>query len=620
VANPFTPAPYGPFTKGVWDSGNPSVELAETLKRAENWVFTGRERMSIRPGVVAQMTLYDDQGSPAPITTVCCIQPFSDGAIAIGYSSVTQKCYLYRLNATLTGWIKGSDGSAQSNTNAQPAAVIWSSMGAAPDVLCAEGLGYLYIANTGASSSATLSWATYQWDGTYPATLVTYKANGTYNSSGVGSVGTDVAYYLGVISFQSALWGWGYGTGAVASTGFRPELLSYSSPAFGIQFATDNFTMGDRVRSQRERVVGAGVAAQSLYVGGVESMYRITGTGRDSWTKIPVDGSFGFVGPKCMVTVGSYLYWWSPRGPMRISGLVLTYGVPPRPEPLYDPVYSLLQNYQNEAKVVAFFDPDRDTVGWTYDNGSGTIQTLATYDTQRGCFTGTDSNLGVPINCAGNVKAIFASTATPATGPQGPPTAPLTTNVTSSGATIQWTPGDLNAQTEISVALTSNGVYTVVTTLAAGLSSYTFGGQSNGTQYEWRVRHFLNGGYSSYLQPPTAGMIYTTLTSGGTGGGKQTLPAPTGLTGYQRFTLNSQKQPQPLITLNWTITDPAAYTLYAGSSVQGGPYTVSGQANPGVASVSIQYGFGVTPPQYWVVFAREQGFNDSPYSNEAKVF
>lgn len=621
---------FGPFVKGLIDAANPSTDTAGALRASMHWVYSGQDRLSVRPGLVPQLTLMDDAGTPAPVTTVCAVQAFGSGAVAIAHSSTTQKVYLYYLNATLTGYFDTTSYTLHTQATALPLAIVWSSMAAAPDVMLAEGLGVLFIANTQASDPTGLFWPSKWWDSTnttVPGTLSSLHASGTFVNN-VSTQGTDVPYFLGLISFSEHLWAWGYGVGSSAGfTSFRPELARYSVIDFGgasggdptTFMLTDSITIGDRVRSQRERIIGAGVAGASLFLCAAETVVQITGDGRDSWQKTAIDKSFGIVGPKAGITAGDYFYYFSSRGPMRIVGLPQAYGLPPRPEPLYDVVFNAVQTIQNEARIVAFFDPDRDQVGWMYDAGTG-LRTFLTYDIRRNRYVSSAADMGVVLNNAGSVKAIFASTASPPTGPSGPPTTPSTTNVSSNGATANWVAGDLNAQTEVSVA-TSNGIFTVVATVSAGVSSYGFASQTQATAYQWRVRHTLNGGASSYLGPAT-GTMYTTLSPGTGGTGPPaTLPAPKNLSATVSAKLNSLFQVQPQVNLTWTNTAPAAETIPMGGPTLTGPFEPAGPVAPGGASsLSILYGAGSTPPEFWVVAHRSPPFADGALSNVAKAF
>jgi hypothetical protein len=507
-------ASFGPFTKGVVERANSSLSLTGGLKSCRNAVLSGINALSIVPGSQVALFLLDDQGTPAQVTSVRHIGPFADGSIAIGYSSVTHKAYLYRMDASLTGYYDAS-GVFTAAPWALPMAVIWSSMTAIPDVFVTEGLGTLYIAHSVASDANGLYWPTKTYTD-FSSTTTSLVASGTDGSS----AGTDTAYFNGVIAFQQALWGWGFGSGTTAANAFRPEMARYSPPSFGNLQVADSITVGDRVRSQRERIVGAGIAGDALILGATNVVTQVTGYGRDTWTKRQLDHSYGFVGPKCMVSAGDTLYYWSRRGPMRIEGTG-------DPEALYDAIPNTVASIAIPSTIVASFDPDRDQVIYTYNSGSG-VRSWCAFDVRRDVWLGPDNDWGIAIACAGIVEPYTASTASPPSGPAGDPTGASTTSVGQTSAIANWVSGDNGAQSEMAYRVQGASTWTLIANaIDAGVSTYTFTSLSSSTAYEWRVRHLLYGVYSNYLGPSTDTQFTTT-----TGSGPTLLP-PNSLTAEQ---------------------------------------------------------------------------------------
>jgi hypothetical protein len=508
---PLLTASFGPFTKGILDTGNPSVDLTGALRVLREGVFAGAMRLRARPGDELAMTLYDDAGTPAVVTNVIAIQAFADGALAVGYSSVTHKCYLYKLTAALDGWYNAA-GALQSNLLARPQGVLWSTMTTVPDVVIAEGLGVAYIAHTAPADALTLDWATRTYDN---ATRVIADLSVDLDGSGAKPV-----YFATVASFQQHLWGAGFGTGAAAATGYRPELARYSQPNFGTLQAADSITVGDRVRSERERIVGFGVAEDALYIGAPFMLSRVTGFGRNSWYRKPLDRSHGFVGPKCMVADGATLYYWSSRGPMRVRG-------DGAPEPLWDGVAGLVERVVNPQTIVAARDEARDLVTFTVDIGTG-VRTWCGYDTRRELWIGPDCDWGLAIRCGGEVDPTIRSTATPpgSTYPQGNPSAPSTTSIGSTSATANWTNGDATASTIVYLQRVSLADLGAITTVPPGTSSYTFTGLDRDVEYQWAVEH-TKGGQQSARLGPDVDTDFTTSSA--------TLNPPTGLTLFANF-------------------------------------------------------------------------------------
>lgn len=537
----LTILPFGPFSKGVLDSGNPSTDLRSAARVARGLYFSGAQRLGARGGSQLAMTLFDDAGSPALVTSVRHVGPFSDRAIAIAHSTVTSKAYLYVLTAALDGWYN-SAGVLQANLNAQPAGVLWTAITTAPDVFATEGLGTLYVAHAQAQDASGLFFPTKQWDGTYPVTIANYLVNGTG-----GTAGTDAAYFLGVIAFQEHLWGWGYGTGNTTPNAYRPEIAKYSQPNFAPPQSSDSITLGDRVRSQREKIIGAGLAGEAMILCGSFMLSRVTGQGRASWYKQRLDGSHGITGPKAGVSDGTYFYFWSSRGPMRVAERGA-------PEPLWGGVANLVKRVVNAQKIVASRLEAEDCIVFTVDVGSG-VRTRAAFDVVREVWLGPDDDMGILIAAGGEVDPVTSSVAAGVAPPSGPPTTPSTTSVGVSTAQANWVNGDPGAATQVEIRVQGTTAWTVVTSVAAGVTSYIFTGLTFPGSYEWRAAHVRGGQLSAYLgpvpgtqfattdqlQPPTnlalsevsVNLIHVTWTNSGESGVSTEIYAQSpGVTGY----------------------------------------------------------------------------------------
>lgn len=463
------------------------------MKRARGVRYTGAGRLATRDGSRVLLTLKDDQGTPANVTAVLGVWQFADRALAIAHSSVTSKVYVYVLASTLDGWYNAV-GALQATTSPQPISALWTSVTTAPDVTVAEGLGVAYIAHTEGASSAALSFATKSL--TLPATIA------TVTSDLDGAAGAEDLYALGCISFQQHLWIWGVGSGTTPANQYRPELARFSGPNFTLPFSSsDSLTLGDRVRSEREKIVAGAVAGRALFLGSPAALTRITGYGRSSWFKEPLDKSFGVAGPKAMTVRDKTVYYWSQRGPMRCteSG---------SPEPLWTAIEGAVLAAINAAKVVAAYDETADVVLFTYDAGSG-VRTVAAYDCTRDVWLGPDDDIGLVIRAAGAVAAVYASTATPTTAPSGAPTVPVTSNVGAIAATASWTAADATAQTQIEYRRQGDTSWIIASLVPVGVASFTITGLTAGVAYEWRVAHYKGGSYSSYLGPTTDSQFTT---------------------------------------------------------------------------------------------------------------
>lgn len=477
---------FGPFTAGVIDTANSGAPPASAARTLRNALFTGAGRLTVRPGYGVACTLVDDQLTPALVSSVCAIAPFASEALAVAWSATTQKCYLYRLAADFGGWYDAS-GAFHATQTAAPVGVLWTGMATAPGVLLAEGLGVAYVTCTEAASPTGLR---------YP--LRTFTAPGTFATptADLDGSGTPQSLYpTGCVSFQQHLWLWGAGAGATVATAYRPELARFSAINFGADggalfAAGDSLTLGDRVRSVRERVVGAGLAGDALYLGGPSLLTRVVGYGRQTWTKTPVDRSFGFTSPWGQATAGDVCYFWSPRGPARVGadGVV---------EPLWDAVAGLVAQVQRPNAVRAVFDATRDLVVWTVDVGGG-ARTWCGYDVRRGVFVGPDNDWARPMGAVALVEPLppaLAATAPPA------PTALATAPVGLTTATAAWALPDPAATPVLQVRVQGATAWLDIGTLAVGSTAYTFGGLSPDTAYEWRVAARRFGITSDYTGP-----------------------------------------------------------------------------------------------------------------------
>jgi len=346
------PWPFGPFTKGIVDGANEAIDLRGACRTARNMGLSGIGRFMVAPGTQLAMTLKDDQGTPANITSVLVITPFADWVLAVGHSTATDKFYLYRLESDFSGWYN-SGGALQSNLTPEPVGTLWSSATDPAVIYVAEGLGTAYIAHSNAG--------------------VTYKTREYTVSGGLVDMSEDLSgegagdvYFRGVVSFNQHLWGWGHGHGT-GTENDRPELLRFSGPFFAAFSSSDSMGVGHRVRSARETVVGAVVAGEVLFVGTPYGVWAIAGSGRDSWDKRPIDGAIGFAGGQAAVEgPEGYLYVWSRRGPMRMRSFA-------NAEPLWDAVPNTIETISDPSTIVAVHDVDRDQILWVFANASNIV-------------------------------------------------------------------------------------------------------------------------------------------------------------------------------------------------------------------------------------------------------
>lgn len=569
---------FGPFTKGVVDAANPMVDLTGALRYGRNAVMDGVGRLLARPGTAVAMTFKDDQGSPANVTSIVAITAFGDGALVVGHSTVTDKFYLYRVTSDFTAWYN-SGGALQSNTNAQPAAVLWSSATDSAKVFVAEGLGKAYIAHNVAGTS-------------FQSKVYSVAGGLADLQADLRGSGLENTYFRGFVAFQQHLWGWGYGSQA-ASDNDRPELLRFGLPNFatsggGYFLQTDSFTVGHRVRSVREGIVGAVVAGAALYVGTKTSIWPITGFGRNSWDKSrPLDDAYGFAGPLAAVSANQRLYYWSDRGPLRVEGLA-------RPEPLWDAVTIAAAGIVSPADIVAVFDPDRDQAIFLYRNATtGRVSALAAFDIRRDAWLGPDGDIGLGIACAALVTPVSV------VGPTAPPNTPSTTDVGSSVATGHLVAGDTSPGTKTiwEIKLQADSVWTVAAETEATTLQYQFTGLTFASAYEWRAKHQKNGQDSAYLGP-AAGTQFTTSN-------QLNPPSACSMSG----------QPSPCrIYVNWHNSGEAGVSTEVYFGETNPPTTLRATVGPGVASWNTAIEAGT---YYARVRHVKTGRTPSNYSNTA---
>jgi len=486
----------GPFLGGVTDAANPLiVEGKMSVRYARNAQLDGVGRLIVRGGTQLALTLKDDQGAPATVTSIVALTPFGDGVLAVAHSTVTSKFYLYWLKDDLTDWYNSSKA-LQGTLTPAPIGVLWTGVATPSPVLIAEGLNVAYIAHN--SPGTTLN--TQKLDTTVtPATLTAFQAN-------LDGAGVANTYFRGVVSFQQHLWGWGYGS-QTAGDNDRPELARFSTPFFGAMAQADSFVVGHRVRSIRERIVAGVVAGQMLYLGTNFSIWPITGFGRNSWDKSrPIDDSYGFAGVRAACAgPNSYLYYWSHRGPMRVLG----YGPP---EPLWPRIANTIAGLVNEQNVITVYNQNADQIVWLYqDQSSGRISRLCAYDVLREAFLGPDGDIGLGVNVAAFLQPVYG-VAGP--GPLGPPITPSTDNIGSTVALAHWVNGDTAADTLSQLEYRTpqgSGAWTVASsTIASGVTSYQLTGLNASTAYEWRLKHVRNGISTTYLGP-VAGTQFVTI-------------------------------------------------------------------------------------------------------------
>lgn len=594
MAGRLTRQSFGPFVAGALDRANALIGLQGVLKEASNVEIVGANALRVRGGTTAVMTFQDDAMTPAAVTSIRAVVPFTDGALVVGHSTTTDKAYLYHVNSTFTKYYNASD-SLQTGTTATPTRVIWTSMQDAPDVVIAEGLGVAYIAHATAADSSALNWATKQYvfdTATDPLASLTSDLD--------ASGAAEDLYFSGVVSFQNHLWGWGFGSGTTAANGYRPELARFSQIYFddsGDLFApSDSITLGDRVRSDRERIVAGFVAGNALFFASQSQVTRVVGFDRDSWYRTALDKSYGIVGPKAYAIAGDVAYWWSTNGPMRATDSGPA-------EPLWDPIPEAARAVREggaAVSVVGAFDKSRNQVQFYYQpNGTVGLKQFAAFDVRREVWLGPSSQVGVEVACAGLVDEVLSVDSTP----PGPAGAPSSLTFASAGvgdtvATGTWTLGDATAESVLEYKRNVDSTYTVLPALAPGVTSRQITGLMADTLYDARVKHVKNGQDSAYdteqftttdgtLLPPNGISLSALIPSGG--------DVSVDLSGEA-------------VETEVHLAGPSA------SEPSAGAYALYDTLAQGVSSTTVTVGTNGT---YWVKARHKQGSNTSTFTTAA---
>ena len=593
MAGALQTVPLGPFTRGVITTAEPGQNLIGAVQSLANFRFTGAGKLVVRDGTRVVLTLKDDATTPASITDVCAISPFTDGCLIVGHSSVTEKAYLYRLNATLDTWTDDS-GTTHANATPEPVGVLWEGIPDPPEVMIAEGLGVGYIAHTAAADSSALAFPLKSFDDS-DQSIATVTSDLDSDST------PEDLYALGCVSFQQHLWIWGVGSGTTVTDAYRPELARFSEPNFDDSsdlFApSDSLTLGNRVRSLREGIVGGFVAGDALFLGAPYLVSRITGYGRSSWFKQPLDNSYGFVNQKCAVAVGGTLYYWSPRGPMRVSASGGADG-------LFDAIQSTVEQVVNVQTVVASFDSDTDCVIFAFDLGDG-VRSWAGFDVRREVWVGPANDWGLSVRAMAAVTPIYQPTAAATLGPTAAPTSASTTSVGGTTAKANWTAGDLTSPSVVRYRVQGTTTWTTAGTVGAGIQSFTFTGLANTTDYEWDVFHRKDGIDSTHLGP-TTDTQFTTLTL------DDNLLPPTGVSLSFSGVTNT-------LTAYWTNSgESGVSTDVELAPSPGTSYVLQQQASPGQSSASME--ITATDTYYVRLRHTKSGASPSSYTTPVSQF
>ncbi len=197
----------------------------------------------------------------------------------------------------------------------------------------------------------------------------------------------------------------------------------------------------------------------------------------------------------------------------------------------------------------------------------------------------------------------------PAPGPSdsavSPPTSPATTDIGTTGATVNWVAGNILAPTEVGYRLTAGtDLDWTTTTVDGGIQSLVISGLTVGSAYLWRARHNLSGAVSSYTGPTAFSTLAATAA----------LTAPTSAPSITDTVAGSGFTD---ITIAWPASTQTASSEVGVAGPQSGvpvddDFNDIGTFSPGVTSATDRITASGT---YWLrVRYTKSGFDPSSYA------
>lgn len=472
------------------------------LESATNVVRTGPGRLAVRGGSAVVRTL--NKAAGGVIDRVLSIVPYSQtGAIAVGHDATNSKHFLWRLSTALD-WITGVEATSRHD-------LLWNSALAARPVV-AELFEELYLCDGTEDFTARQSMRSVVSDGTV--------STPTYNLDGdAGTAAAAMKPYC-LAPYNSHLFVAGYDSEAVGAPR-SPHLVRHSflgrKPSAANGFDKDAYiTVGTQGLPVRSMVDGG---KNGLLVAKDNELYKITGAGRGNpgwqFALAPILNArgFGVPNPHALTYALGNWYGVNEAGPWICDGSSVDSLLPAR-QPSFRRVRRL-----DFAFVVPH--PARNAILFGF-NMSGFSGRSATYpfilwvwdlDSER--WTG-DFDFGVNLAYAQPIPSLAISGGGGG-APTGPTAAPSLLTVddslsTTSSVSGGFTIGDASAQTEIRYRVAGTLIWSVGTTVPAGVNTFTIPALANYTHYELQALHVKSAIYS--LASATAN-AYTKLSAPG---------------------------------------------------------------------------------------------------------
>lgn len=482
------PQPFKGWVGGLIQDAEPGVVPLGAIAEGENFVARPAGLQTTRGGSRIVQTLRDDAGSPAELTHVCLLAPFTPiGALAVGWSDGRNRHYAYRLTPDLA-FFSGAEATSRHDLTAAPS-TSWNNGASPARPVGAELFEKFFLAD------ATIDYASRNEFLSLDEAGVILRPTFSFD----GGAAEALRPYC-LEEYNGVLFLAGYGDGTAEDA---PETLRHSflarSPDAADGFDKDAYLLlgakGQRVTALRK---GRGL----LLAAKDKDFFRITGFGRAypgwQYTVENVSNSegFGVANPHALCFAEGQWYGIGAQGPLRTDGYVV--------ESLSGPRQRGWRAIDQASNAWVAHHPERRVILFGVHPSTASAGRSATYpwvvwvwDLERSVWQ-TDWKFGADFFMA---AAVATSTAV---GPTAAPSAPNTTAATTSGYTANWTNGDSAALTEVWEKDGAGGTWALVDTIAAGTATAARTGRTSHTQYYWKVRHRKNGITSAFTAETSA--------------------------------------------------------------------------------------------------------------------
>jgi hypothetical protein len=493
--------------------GSPQGVLDQCVNLISNQVG----RLVVRGGSRAALTLVDDAGTPANVTSVLGVWNYSQtGALAIAHSTATSKHYAYRLTPDLA-YTTGAVGTSRHSLG-----TAWATATPGRPVV-SELWEKLYVADGTLDYAGRRGLVSIDSAGTVTAQ--------TYDLDGSGSGLATIKAYT-CAAYNGVLFTAGYDTEA---SGDEPAMLRHSllgtAPDASGGFDKDAWNIiGARGQAITAMVPGRSI----LLVAKANELYRLSGYGRAlpgwQYTVEQVDNTLGFgcSNPYALCHAEGFWYGVGESGPFRTDGADV--------QSLVGPRRRSWRQVTNLRTAWVAFHPERRVVKFAFNQtpvDTGRSSTFPfviwNYDIDRGVWTG-DEKYSADLAYAQPIYSLTASSTVSGSSGNAPTSLPttlrwidstfggnieseLTVSVdledgtdeieqdeqgeSTSSIHLQWVNGDSTAITEVWARTDTSGS-TLILSVAAGATDAWVNLRLPATRYWVKVRHRKNGQYSAF--------------------------------------------------------------------------------------------------------------------------